>query len=93
MSFGQGDAIGLLLDLDAGSLEVYLGRAWVGTLVKGGLKGPLRWAVDVGYGSAIHIRARSPPRISGGARAPGSASGRNPHHNGPASRSHAIVMI
>ena len=73
-----GDAVhsvGLLLDLDAGSLEVYLheenvGYAadrleyWerLGVMVPAGvLAPPLRWAVDLADGAKVHVRCENRP--------------------------------
>jgi len=38
------DVVGLLLDLDAGSLSVFKNRSRLGVMVAEGLSGPLCWA-------------------------------------------------
>jgi hypothetical protein len=51
-----GDRIGLLLDLGAGSLAVFLNGEPLGLAVAGGLQPPLRWAVDLqGRGAAARL--------------------------------------
>eukprot|EP01051_Picozoa_sp_SAG22_P004972 SAG22_NODE_283_length_13027_cov_25.568535_3_plen_289_part_00 len=59
-SVASGSTIELELDLDnGGSLAVYVDRQRVGLAVEpcaaSGLAGPLRWAVDVGYGSVVEV--------------------------------------
>ena len=62
----QGDAIGLKLDLDKGTLEIYLNGVYLGVAVKPGMEGvaplvgPLRWAVDVGAGQSVRIDGPQP---------------------------------
>ena len=43
----EGDVLGLLLDLDAGSLTAYRNGVRLGELVNSGLSGPMCWAVDL----------------------------------------------
>eukprot|EP01046_Picozoa_sp_COSAG06_P058569 COSAG06_NODE_11812_length_1461_cov_48.981645_1_plen_184_part_00 len=68
----QGDVVGLLLDLGQRTLSVYLNGARRGVLVAPGMKdrggkavaslaGPLRWAVEVGYGASVRIERKPPP--------------------------------
>jgi hypothetical protein len=68
----QGDVVGLLLDLGQRTLSVYLNGARRGVMVAPGMKdtrgeavaslaGPLRWAVDVGYGASVRIERRPAP--------------------------------
>eukprot|EP01046_Picozoa_sp_COSAG06_P017736 COSAG06_NODE_1213_length_10240_cov_645.253525_9_plen_227_part_00 len=69
----RGDVVGLLLDLGQRTLSVYLNGARRGVMVAPGMKnsengevvaslaGPLRWAVDVGYGGSVRIAAAMPP--------------------------------
>ena len=68
----QGDVVGLLLDLEQRTLSVYLNGARRGVMVAPGMKneegealatlaGPLRWAVDVGYGASVRIARRAAP--------------------------------
>eukprot|EP01046_Picozoa_sp_COSAG06_P033486 COSAG06_NODE_3421_length_5370_cov_8.010245_2_plen_185_part_00 len=70
--FKQGDAVGLLLDLGQRTLSVYLNGARRGVMVAPGMKnrdgeavaplaGPLRWAVDVGFGASVRIERTPPP--------------------------------
>jgi hypothetical protein len=67
-----GDVAGLLLDLGQRTLSLYLNGAWRGVMVAPGMKdrrgeavaslaGPLRWAVDVGYGDSVRIERRPAP--------------------------------
>ena len=42
----QGDRIGMLLDLDQGSMTVWKNDVKVGVMVAEGLSGPLCWAVS-----------------------------------------------
>ena len=46
------DVVGLLLDLDAGSLAVFVNGVRLGLMVEGGLRGPLYWVADL-YSSSI----------------------------------------
>jgi hypothetical protein len=65
-----GQNVGLLLDLDAGSLAVYLDGARLGLMVPSGLHGPLVWAVDICgcamgtpplWRTSTSVRIASPP--------------------------------
>ena len=68
-----GDVVGLLLDLDAGTLAVYRNGTRLGVMVRGkqqgawgslpSLEGPLHWAVDIGHGAAITIDGPKPPPV------------------------------
>ena len=53
--------IGLLLDLDVGSLELYLDGKRMGLLVPTGIKGPMIWAADIGYDASVTIQSRPAP--------------------------------
>ena len=55
-----GDVVGMLLDLDAGSLSVYLNGVLLGKLVESGLQGPLRCAVDIGGKCAVSVERVAP---------------------------------
>ena len=69
----QGDVVGLLLDLGQRTLSVYLNGARRGVMAAPGMKdwpngkavaplaGPLRWAVNVGYGASVRIARRPAP--------------------------------
>ena len=57
----EGDTIGLLLDLSAGSLTLYHQGQLLGPMVGEGLAGPLVWAVDVGGGAELTIDGPKPP--------------------------------
>ena len=48
-TFEEGDHIGLLLDLDQGSLTVYKNDEWVGVMETPGLSGAYCWAVSTCY--------------------------------------------
>jgi hypothetical protein len=67
-----GDVVGLLLDCGQRTLSVYLNGARRGVMVAPGIKniyggavaslaGPLRWAVDVGFGASVRIERKAPP--------------------------------
>ena len=73
----QDAVVGLLLDVDKGTLAVYLNGTRCGIMMqRGGLfknteggvpadmEPPLRWAVDVGFGSAISIESKPPPVVT-----------------------------
>ena len=47
-----GDVVGLLLDLNSGSLAVYVNGTRLGMMVESGLRGPLYWVADL-YSSSI----------------------------------------
>ena len=44
----QGDRIGMLLDLDQGSMTIWKNNEKLGVMVAEGLSGPLCWAVSMG---------------------------------------------
>ncbi|EJK55984.1 hypothetical protein THAOC_24209 [Thalassiosira oceanica] len=50
-----GDTVGMLLDLDEGTLSVYRNNRRLGVM-KGGLSGAYCWYVDVSPGDAVEIR-------------------------------------
>ena len=66
-------AQGLLLDLDAATLTVWVNGEWKGVMARPGmtneqgepvgrLEGPLRWAVDlIGAGASVAIAGPLPP--------------------------------
>ena len=72
---------GLLLDLDAATLTVWVNGERKGVMVRPGmtnrdgqpvgrLEGPLRWAVDVEMGASVSIAGPLPlPAAAGGAAA------------------------
>ena len=51
----EGDVVGLELSFQTGELQVLLNGTSCGTLVESELRGPLRWACDVGYGGAVRV--------------------------------------
>ena len=60
----QGDRIGILLDLDRGSMTVWKNDEKLGAMVAEGLSGPLCWAVSLGdvYGAhTSSVRIESAP--------------------------------
>ena len=58
----DGDRIGMLLDLRAGSLTVYKNDARLGMITSAGLSGELCWAVCMyGQGSKVQIEAKPLP--------------------------------
>lgn len=56
-----GDVIGLLLDLDEGSLAVYRNGERCGLMVRSGLVAPLRWCVDLDPEENTQVRVVSAP--------------------------------
>ena len=58
----EGDRIGLLLDIDQGSLTVYKNDTRLGTVVGSRLRGCYKWAVGVESGESVRIEhAALPP--------------------------------
>ena len=57
----EGDLLGLLLDVEQGSLSVYVNHKFRGVLVQSGLVQPLRWAVDLGFENTIVATSSTPP--------------------------------
>lgn len=58
----DGDRIGLLLDLKAGSLTVYKNEARLGMIISSGLSGEFCWAVCMyGQGSKVRMEAKPLP--------------------------------
>ena len=56
----SGDTIGMLLNLDEGTLTVYKNNRRLGVL-KDGLSGSYCWFVSVSTGDAISIKRGEPP--------------------------------
>jgi hypothetical protein len=57
-----GDRIGMLLDLDQGSMTVWKNGEQLGVMVVEGLTGPLCWAVSMrGQGSSVRIESAPAP--------------------------------
>ena len=58
----QGDRIGMLLDLDQGSMTVWKNDEKLGVMVAEGLSGPLCWAVEMYYhGNSARIDSAPAP--------------------------------
>ena len=57
----QGDRIGMLLDLDQGSMTVWKNDEKLGVVQAEGLSGPLCWAVSLAQGSCAHIASAALP--------------------------------
>ena len=58
----NGDRIGMLLDLDQGSMTVWKNDEKMGVMQAEGLSGPLCWAVSLLYeGSSARIESSPPP--------------------------------
>ena len=58
----QGDRIGMLLDLDQGSMIVWRNDVRLGLMVAKGLTGPLCWAVNLVFqGSSARIESAAAP--------------------------------
>ena len=61
----RGDRIGMLLDLDQGSMTVWKNGEQLGVMVAEGLSGPLCWAVSlVGQGCSARIGSAAVPAIA-----------------------------
>ena len=58
----SGDTVGMLLDLDAGTLSVYKNNRRLGVM-KDGLDGSYCWFVGVWRGKAVPIKRGQPPRV------------------------------
>ena len=56
----QGGCIGMLLDLDQGSMTVWKNDEKLGMMAAKGLRGPLSWAVELGAGGPS-VRIESAP--------------------------------
>ena len=56
----QGDRIGMLLDLDQGSMTIWKNNVKLGVMVVEGLSGPLCWAADM-YNSTARIESAPAP--------------------------------
>jgi hypothetical protein len=56
-----GDRVGLLLDLDRGTLTVYKNGERLGVMVSGGLLGTFSWAVSLGYEEGHSARIEPAP--------------------------------
>ena len=63
----QGDRIGMLLDLDQGSMTVWKNGEQLGVIQAEGLSGPLCWAVSL-YRGAVIPRRRRAHRVRAGTR-------------------------
>ena len=65
--YEQGDVVGLLLDLDAGTLTAYKNGSALGAMVPNAKvkelgAGPFCWALDLrGEGDAVRLARRPPP--------------------------------
>ena len=58
----QGTRIGMLLDLDQGSMTVFKDGVQLGVMVAEGLSGPLCWAVSLSWeGSSARIESADAP--------------------------------
>lgn len=61
-----GDTVGLLLDLDEGSLALYVNGRRIGFLIPFGLRDvtPFRWGVDLSKSMAVRMQVLPPPKVS-----------------------------
>ena len=58
----QGDRIGMLLDLDQGSLTVWKNGVKLGVMITEGLSGPYCWAVEMlEQGQSVRIESAALP--------------------------------
>ena len=57
----QGDRIGMLLDLDQGSMTVWKNDEKLGVMQAEGLSGPLCWAVSLWHGTTARIASAAAP--------------------------------
>ena len=65
----QGDRIGMVLDLDQGSMTVWKNDEKLGVMVAEGLRGSLCWAVEIhdpGHSVRMSLRRRPLRRQSAG---------------------------
>ena len=85
----QGDVVGLLLDIEAGTLAVYVNGERCRSLMATGLEGPLRWAVAVAEGTQLSVEAKLPPDL--GEEVPLDASHRPKWLDWPWRNQHGIV--
>ena len=60
----EGDTVGLLLNVDAGSMAVYLNGTRCGMMIESGLPRPLRWAAELVYGSSVRIERKAIPLVT-----------------------------
>ena len=60
----QGDRVGMLLDLDQGSMTVWENDVQLGVMAAEGLSGPLCWAVSMGMqGDSARIESAALPQL------------------------------
>ena len=57
----QGDRIGMLLDLDQGSMTLWKNNEKLGVMVAEGLSGPLCWAASLGQHRSARIESAPAP--------------------------------
>ena len=57
----QGDRVGMLLDVDQGSMTVWKNDVKLGVMVAEGLSGPFCWAVDLFRSSSARIESAALP--------------------------------
>ncbi len=58
----EGDRVGLLLDLDQGSMTVYKNGEWIGVMRAAGLTGEYCWAASLGAAQdCVHINSKPVP--------------------------------
>jgi hypothetical protein len=58
----EGDVIGLALDVEAGSIEIYVNYTFQGEMVSSGLTQPLRWVLDLALNNCVTATASTPPK-------------------------------
>jgi hypothetical protein len=55
----EGDTVGMLVDLDKGTLSVFLNGKHIGFMVKAGITGPLMWMTELNTpGDAVKVSAQ-----------------------------------
>ena len=57
----QGDLIGMLIDLDQGSVSIWKNGERLGVMVSHGLKGPFSWAISLYPGESARIESTITP--------------------------------
>ena len=76
----EGDTVGMLVDLDVGTLAVYKNGERLGVMVRPGMSvqewnsggsvpalvGPVRWAVDLWNSASVRVERKDAPTVTAG---------------------------
>lgn len=60
----EGDTVGLRLDIEAGCMAVYVNGSRSGVMFQVALPKPLRWAVELVYGSSVRVERMAAPFVA-----------------------------